>query len=748
MADGVTVNGVNVGGGVIMATAEMSFSGDTMQFQLAVNTIISGTEGSWSPAIIVGGAGAVAGGVQRMTLASDDPAVALLGTINTDTSAMVIDLEAIEVLVTAGNAILTTIDADTGNIATSTAAAAVSLAIMDDWAESDRAKVNIIAGQVGIAGGAGVDGATVPRMTLATDVPLPAGTNPIGMINGLASAVDGNNSLATPLNAGVAFTGTATDTLNYSHVTVSVFADQVSATDGLSVEWSSDGTNWDNFDRFTIAASTGKVFSFGPVSRWMRVVYTNGGVNQAAFRLETILRVGHMSASSHRITDSISGQDDAELVKAVVTGMAPDTTFKNLLVTNAGEMKISLENVNSVTVPVSNAGTFVVQEDGAALTALQLIDDTVAVLGTATYSEATTSGNVMGVVRNDVLAPLADTDNEIAPLQVDAKGALWITPSPNVVDDGNSRTTNLAGGATFTGTGVDTLGFAGITINLFSDQDGATDGMRFEFSSDNSAWTTSHRHDYTANNDREFQFTTLAQFFRVVFINGATPTGTIRIQTILHQQTVPSTTIHRLDDSLAPDRSAQVVKASLMAQAAGSGNFVPINSTAAGNLKVAVEEFDSSLPSGNNNIGDVDIATIAAGTTTVGGVISQQSTSIAYDGTTACAIKEFMVIGTTNGNNTIIGAVAGKRFRLLSLFIIGTSTTGNTTFLKNDDNDVLGSSSSAIPVATDADGDNVGGISMPNMIRTTDAVNEALVAVQTATAAIIYMGTYIEVDAV
>lgn len=87
---------------------------------------------------------------------------------------------------------------------------------------------------------------------------------------------------------------------------------------------------------------------------------------------------------------------------------------------------VSLD-VSAATVTVDNGGTFVVQEDGAALTALQLIDDTVKVLGTDTYLEATTKGNIMGAVRNDSLAALADTDNEFAPLQVDASGALYVT---------------------------------------------------------------------------------------------------------------------------------------------------------------------------------------------------------------------------------------------------------------------------------------------------------------------------------
>jgi len=64
-------------------------------------------------------------------------------------------------------------------------------------------------------------------------------------------------------------------------------------------------------------------------------------------------------------------------------------------------------------------------DTGAIKTAVELIDNPVAVLGTATYTEATTSGQIVGVVRNDTLATLANTDNEIAPLQVNASGALY-----------------------------------------------------------------------------------------------------------------------------------------------------------------------------------------------------------------------------------------------------------------------------------------------------------------------------------
>lgn len=94
-----------------------------------------------------------------------------------------------------------------------------------------------------------------------------------------------------------------------------------------------------------------------------------------------------------------------------------------LVTTSAGlPVDIRASNAN---VTVVGTGTLAVQVDGDALTALQLIDNPVAVLGTATYTETTTSGQVVGVVRNDTLAALAGTDNEIAPIQVNASGAVY-----------------------------------------------------------------------------------------------------------------------------------------------------------------------------------------------------------------------------------------------------------------------------------------------------------------------------------
>jgi hypothetical protein len=148
------------------------------------------------------------------------------------------------------------------------------------------------------------------------------------------------NSSATPLAAGATFTGTAEAINGYGIIYVNVYSDVASATDGLHIDQSSDGTNWDHCDEFTIPAATGKNFSINPYAKWLRVRYINGGTEQTAFRLQTILKNTGKS-SSHRIADAIISDDDAELVKSVLTGIGPDDVFRNVMTTVDGDLTIS-----------------------------------------------------------------------------------------------------------------------------------------------------------------------------------------------------------------------------------------------------------------------------------------------------------------------------------------------------------------------------------------------------------------------
>lgn len=88
---------------------------------------------------------------------------------------------------------------------------------LTNWNESSRAKVNPISGQVGIAGGTGNDGATVPRVTLATDIGLPAGSNIIGNIRIDQTTPGTTNGVV--VNTSALPSGAATATLQSTAIT-------------------------------------------------------------------------------------------------------------------------------------------------------------------------------------------------------------------------------------------------------------------------------------------------------------------------------------------------------------------------------------------------------------------------------------------------------------------------------------------------------------------------------------------------
>lgn len=119
---------------------------------------------------------------------------------------------------------------------------------------------------------------------------------------------------------------------------------------------------------------------------------------------------------------------------------------------------------------VTNAGTFAVQVDGSALTALQLIDDVV-----VTEDAAHSSGDkgVMALaVRRDANTTLADTTGDYAPLQVDSGGNLKVA----IISGAGSGGTSLADDAAFTAA---TTSFTPVGGIVTSDSVDSGDGGAF-----------------------------------------------------------------------------------------------------------------------------------------------------------------------------------------------------------------------------------------------------------------------------
>lgn len=222
------------------------------------------------------GNGTAGTGVQRVTIASDNTAFSVNATLSAETTKVI----------------------GTVNQGTS------------PWVVGQSTAANLNATVVGTGTFATqLTGATNNINNISGSITLPTGASTAAQQIGLIST---NNSSTATLTSGSTFTGTADDASAYAEIRVTVFSDQASATNGLSIQQSTDNTNWDITDTYTIAASTGKTFAVPRQARYIRVVYTNGGTNQGVFRLQTILNRLGTSMSSQRSQDSYTNETDLQ----------------------------------------------------------------------------------------------------------------------------------------------------------------------------------------------------------------------------------------------------------------------------------------------------------------------------------------------------------------------------------------------------------------------------------------------------
>lgn len=115
-------------------------------------------------------------------------------------------------------------------------------------------------------------------------------------------------------------------------------------------------------------------------------------------------------------------------------------------ITANGAMHVAVQNTVTVgSHAVTNAGTFVVQENGSALTALQLIDDVIYV-DDADWTDGTSKHALVGGLYQS--APQTVTDGDVAPFLTDANGRLQVALSPTdngVLDNIDADLTTIIG---------------------------------------------------------------------------------------------------------------------------------------------------------------------------------------------------------------------------------------------------------------------------------------------------------------
>ena len=445
-----------------------------------------------------------------------------------------------------------------------------------------------------------VDILTLPNITIGAAIP--AGSNTIGDIQ----ITDGVET-ATVRNTG------ASDSLN------------VAIVDGSGNQITSFGGGTQYTEADTDASITGTVSMWEDTSDTIRAT-------SAANPFPVEIISGSSSGTEYTEDDTAAANPaGGALIMVRDDALSGQTTTDGDNVAARGTDNGELYVKHVDTLPVTDDGGSLSIDDGGGI---------ITVNGTVTADAGT--------------GPWPITDNA-GSITVDNAGtfAVQMDKAGSVVDANNSTSTPLGVSGVYTGTSTDVLGYTAISVMLESDVDSATDGMTFQHSSDNTNWHTfsTFTMDVSYSEQRHFQFPVNARYFRVVYTNGGTGQSTFRVQTILHTHNI-LTTIHRLSDDMNPDRSAGVMKSVLFAQAAGSGDFKAIDSTAGGNLKVALEEINGVLmPSNITQLGGNSIATGNGAVDT-----GTQRVTIASDTTGVLSIDDnggaLTVDGTITASNT------------------------------------------------------------------------------------------------
>jgi hypothetical protein len=202
--------------------------------------------------------------------------------------------------------------------------------------------------------------------------------------------------------------------------------------------------------------------------------------------------------------------------------------------------------------------------------------------GTVTAIDATAGGNL-----------------KVSIEESDPAATLVTTPASSIIDSGNSTTTPLGIDGVYTGTAFDCEGYSSITNTIYADEDSATDGMQYQFCSDDSFGANTDTHSFTLDFSdspvRRFQFSVTARYFRIKYTNGGTAQGAFDVQNIAHRTNV-LTSIHRLGNDTTLDRSAQLVKALIMGETtAGGGGTVNVKVNPSGTLEVNEENSAAIL---------------------------------------------------------------------------------------------------------------------------------------------------------
>lgn len=276
-----------------------------------------------------------------------------------------------------------------------------------------------------------------------------------GNERGLNVDANGDIGVTTALDGAISGSELQVDIVSGNVTNAGTFAVQVDGAALTALQLIDDPVATD--DTTTHTAASTKVMGIGAVATPTDTTVDANDIAMPAMSTDRRLHVDaqivgtdaalDVSAATVTVTGTVTANlgatDNAVLDSIDAATTAIQTAVETLDNAISGsEMQVDIVSGN-----VTNAGTFAVQVDGAALTSLQLIDDPV-FADDAAFTLASSKVTMAGAVRDDTLSTLTAIEGDAVPLRVSSTGALHVTGAGG----GTQYNIDDAGGATDTGT--------------------------------------------------------------------------------------------------------------------------------------------------------------------------------------------------------------------------------------------------------------------------------------------------------
>jgi hypothetical protein len=202
-----------------------------------------------------------------------------------------------------------------------------------------------------------------------------------------------------------------------------------------------------------------------------------------------------------------------------------------------------------------------------------------------------------------------------------AEKTLQVHTINKFIDAGNSRSTPLEGGQTFTGDWVRTLDYSMALISVKTDEDAAADGLAIELSNDGSTVIHTHTFDVLANtpNGHHYPSPLDTKYYRIKYTAASAPT-TLVIASTLFTVMVEDAHAHSIEYQIDASHPAPIRRAVLVGKKPNN-DYTNFEATTGGNFKMSLEEYDDSVTPFRKDLeggGKISVGTTAVEATFTG----------------------------------------------------------------------------------------------------------------------------------